>query len=143
MTLFFGIWKSCLNLLPYSVGRKSVIIAGKLMKFPGHLAYVVLIKGCWRTRYLMDSFFLTADWKLEKKQRLCLVPVLYCSTMTKWVDQQRNCEPLAVIVHIVCTNKQLVWLYHVYRCIMVIWKWKKPHFYVLTTTFKALYGHVC
>ena len=34
--------------------------------------------------------------------------------MTKWVRYQRKCESIATIVHIVCTEKQLGQLYHVY-----------------------------
>jgi len=51
VTLLIILWKSRLNLLSYSEGRrqKATIIAYKLMKFTGHLLVVVLIKGGGKT----------------------------------------------------------------------------------------------
>ena len=48
--------------------------------------------------------------------------------MTKWVHFQRKCEPFAIIVHIVCTEKQLGQLYHVYLLQYSLLKMKETTF---------------
>src|SRR6218665_2115860 len=52
-----AILESCLNLLRYSESHKSTIIADKLIKFAGHLAMVIVIKGCGKNLISEEQFF--------------------------------------------------------------------------------------
>src|SRR6218665_267802 len=78
--------RSRLNLLPYSVGQKTVISVDKLMKIAGHLVMVVLFKGYWKNLISDGQCSSSCRLKMKKTQLLCHAPVICCSTIRKWVD---------------------------------------------------------
>src|SRR6218665_406336 len=81
-----AIWESCLNLLRYSESHKSTIIADKLIKFAGHLAMVIVIKGCRKNLISEKYFFSRCILKTaQNNQQHHLGSVLCSSTTTKWV----------------------------------------------------------
>jgi len=77
--------RSCLNLLPYSVGQKSTIIAVKLMKVAGYLVKVALINGYWKNLIFDGQFFLAADLKWKQTQLLCTNTLLLHYQQMGWL----------------------------------------------------------